>query len=67
MIMVTLGYVVANEGNQTYEVALRMRYLVAVLYTLSAVMQFVGLGLIYNLDKKTLAKMQEELSSKHAT
>ena len=66
MIMVTLGYVVANEGNQTYEVALRMRYLVAVLYTLSAVMQFVGLGLIYNLDKKTLAKMQEELSSKHA-
>ena len=66
MIMVTLGYVVANEGNQTYEVALRMRYLVAVLYTLSAVMKFVGLGLIYNLDKKTLAKMQEELSSKHA-
>ena len=62
MIMVALGYVGANEGNQTYEVAVRMRYLVAVLYTVSAVMQFVGLGLIYNLDKKTLAKMQEELA-----
>ena len=24
-------------------------------------MQFVGLGLVYNLDKKTLAKMNEEL------
>jgi len=65
MIMVALGYVGANEGNQTYEVALRMRYLVAVLYTVSAVMQFVGLGLIYNLDKKTLAKMQEELAARN--
>lgn len=61
VIMVALGYVGANEGNQTFEVALRMRYLVAALYLFSAVMQFVGLSLIYNLDKKTLAKMNEEL------
>lgn len=66
MIMVALGYVGANEGNQTFEVALRMRYLVAALYVLSAAMQFIGLGLIYNLDKKTLAKMQDELSSRKA-
>jgi len=64
MVMVALGYVGANEGNQTMEVAIRMRYLVAALYTLSAVMQFVGLGLIYNLDKKTLAKMQDELAAR---
>ena len=38
-----------------------MRYLVAALYLVSAIMQFVGLGLIYNLDKKTLAKMNEDL------
>ncbi len=64
VIMVALGYVGANEGNQTLEVATNMRYLVPGLYAFSAVMQFVGLGLIYNLDKKTLAKMSAEL--KHA-
>ncbi len=64
VIMVALGYVGANEGNQTAEVALRMRYLVAALYTVSAVMQFVGLSLIYNLDKKTLGKMKDELEAR---
>lgn len=67
VIMVALGYVGANEGNQTFEVALRMRYLVAVLYIVSAALQFIGLGLIYNLDKKTLTKMQEELAARKAS
>jgi len=66
VIMVSLGYIGANEGNQTFEVALRMRYLVAVLYIVSAAMQFIGLGLIYNLDKKTLTKMQDELTARKA-
>ncbi|MBQ8600464.1 MAG: MFS transporter [Clostridia bacterium] len=61
VIMAALGYVEADEGNQVFAVALNMRYLVAGLYLFSAVMQFVGLGLVYNLDKKTLAKMNEEL------
>ena len=30
-------------------------------------MQFVGLALIYNLDKKTLATMNEELAARKAT
>ena len=64
MIMVALGYVGANEGNQTAEVALRMRYLVAALYTVSAALQFIGLSLIYNLDKKTLEKMKEALEAR---
>ncbi len=64
VIMVALGYIEANEGNQTIEVATNMRYLVAYLYLFSAAMQFVGLGLIYNLDKKTLGKMNEELAAK---
>ncbi len=62
VIMVALGYVGANEGNQTAEVAMNMRYLVPALYTVAGVFQFVGLGLVYNLDKKTLAKMNSELS-----
>ncbi len=64
VIMAALGYVEANAGNQTFEVALNMRYLVAGLYLFSALMQFVGLGLIYNLDKKTLETMQNELSAR---
>jgi GPH family glycoside/pentoside/hexuronide:cation symporter len=62
--MVGLGYVEANKGNQIFEVALNMRYLVAALYSLSAVMQFIGLGLVYNLDKKRLAKMTDELAQR---
>ena len=46
--------------------ALNMRYIVAGLYLLAAVMQFVGLALVYNLDKKTLAKMNEDLAARKA-
>ena len=61
VIMVALGYIGENGGAQTAEVALNMRYLVAVLFLLSAVLEFIGLAVIYNLDKKTLAKMNAEL------
>ena len=44
--------------------ALNMRYLVAALYLVAAIMQFVGLALVYNLDKKTLATMNEELKAR---
>ena len=61
IIMVAFGYVGANEGNQAWEVAVNMRYLVAATFMFSAILQFVGLGLVYNLDKKTLAQMNSEL------
>ncbi len=61
IIMVALGYVGENEGNQLWEVAVNMRYVVAATYMFSAILQFVGLALIYNLDKKTLAQMNKEL------
>lgn len=61
IVMVALGYVGADEGNQVWQVAVNMRYLVAGTFLFSAVLQFIGLGLVYNLDKKTLAKMNEEL------
>ena len=61
VIMVAFGYVGANEGNQLWDVAVNMRYLVACTYLFSAILQFVGLGLIYNLDKKTLAQMNADL------
>ncbi len=61
IIMVALGYVGENEGNQLWEVAVNMRYVVAATYMFSAILQFIGLALIYNLDKKTLAQMNKEL------
>ncbi len=66
VVMVALGYVGANEGNQLWEVAVRMRYLVAATFLFSALLQFVGLGLVYNLDKKTMEQMNAELTERHA-
>ena len=65
IVMVALGYVGANEGNQLWEVAVRMRYLVAATFLVSALLQFIGLALVYNLDKKTMEKMNEELAARH--
>ena len=59
--MIWLGYVGANKGNQTFEVALSMRYLVAILFLLGSIIEFVGMFLIYNLDKKTLKQMSLDL------
>ena len=59
--MVAYGYVGADEGNQAWNVAINMRYIVAATYMVSAVMQFIGLALIYNLNKKTLAQMNKDL------
>ncbi len=66
VIMVALGYVGENEGNQLWEVAVRMRYLVAATYLVSAIMQFIGLGLIYNIDKKKLEEMNKALGRDEA-
>ena len=64
VIMTWLGYVGTLGADQTAETALNMRYLVAWLYLFSAAMQFVGLTLVYNLDKKSLEKMNAELSAR---
>ncbi len=64
IVMVAFGYIGANEGNQTMEVATNMRYLVPVLYLFSAIMMFVGLSLVYNLDKKKLDEMQADLAAR---
>ena len=48
----------------SWEVAVNLRTLVAALFLVSAVLQFVGLALVYNLDKKTLEKMNTELAAR---
>ena len=64
--MGVLGYVGENEGNQPFEVAQKMKWLVAALYTFSAIVMFVSIAFIYNLDKKKVAIMNEELSKRRA-
>lgn len=74
IIMNSLGYVnnaVDEFGNESidvtllsWDVAVNLRYLVAALFLVSAIMQFVGLGLVYNLDKKTLECMNAELEER---
>ncbi len=66
VIMVAFGYVGADEGNQAWHVAVNMRYIVAATFMFSALLQFIGLGVIYNLDKKTLNKMNDELAERKA-
>lgn len=68
LIMGALGYV-ENLGTigQSAETAKNMCWLVAGLYVFSAVLQFIGLAVIYNLDKDTTARMNEELSARRAS
>ena len=62
LLMGALGYVESlGTVGQSPETAQNMCWLVAGLYLFSAVLQFVGIALIYNLDKKTLEKMSKDL------
>ena len=74
-IMGTMGYVnnaidpatgaeFIDVTKIAWENALQIRGLVGILYLVSGIFIFVGLGLVYNLDKKTLAQMNEELEAR---
>ncbi len=66
LIMGWLGYE-ANLGTigQSATTSHNMCWLVAGLYMFSAILQFIGLAVIYNLDKKTLNQMTTELAQRH--
>ncbi len=65
LIMGALGYVSSlGTIGQSAQTAHNMCWLVAGLYLFSAVLQFIGLGVIYNLDKKTVEQMNAELAAR---
>ena len=65
LIMGVLGYVSdLGTAGQSAATSYNMCWLVAGLYMFSAVVQFIGLALIYNLDKKTMAKMNSDLAAR---
>ncbi len=67
LIMGVLGYnSELGTIGQSFETSHNMCWLVAGLYLFSAVVQFVGIAVIYNLDKKTLDKMSSELAERKA-
>ena len=62
-----IGYVESlGTIGQSAETASNLCWLVAGLYAFSAICQFVGVALVYNIDKKTLEKMQSELTERRA-
>jgi len=75
-IMQTMGYVNNSKPNAageftaidvtlfSWDFAVQVRGLVAALYMVAGVMMFIGLGLVYNLGKKKLAQMNEELEAR---
>ena len=52
--------------GQSAETAGKLCWLVAGLYAFSAICQFIGVALIYNIDKKTLATMKKDLAERRA-
>lgn len=67
LLMGALGYVSKLGTNgQTIATATNMCWLVAGLYLFSAVLMFISIAFIYNLDKKTLAQMEIDLKERHA-
>ncbi len=65
LLMGALGYIsdLGTEG-QSLETAQNMCWLVAGLYLFSAIVMFIGLKFVYNLDKKTMAQMNAELEER---
>lgn len=64
IIMGALGYDGALGADQPFAVAENMKWLVACLYTFSAIVMFVSITFIYNLNKKKVAQMTEALTAR---
>ena len=77
-IMGSMGYVNNSKPDASgafteidvtllsWDFAVELRQLIAILFLVAGIMMFVGLGLVYNLDKKTLAKMTADLEARKA-
>lgn len=66
MVATMLGYDAALKADQTAQVASNMRLLTGGSYLVSALMMFISIAIIFNLDQKTLAKMNAELEERRS-
>jgi len=60
VLMVMVGYD-ETLTTQTADVALNLRYVMTAFTLVSSILNFIAVKLIYPLDKKTLAQMNQEL------
>ena len=67
LIMGALGYDGSLGADQPFHVAENMKWLVAALYSFSAIVMFVSIAFIYNLNKKKVEEMNAELSERRAS
>ena len=68
LLMGALGYVSElGTGGQDADTAANMCWLVAGLYLFSALLQFVSLAFVYNLDKRTTERMTAELAERNGS
>jgi GPH family glycoside/pentoside/hexuronide:cation symporter len=71
VVLVLMGLLGYESGlgtiGQSLQTSHNMCWLVAGLYLFSAILQFVGVAVIYNLDQKTLAQMHKELAERKKT
>ncbi|MBQ7407599.1 MAG: MFS transporter [Clostridia bacterium] len=67
IIMKLLGYNGELGADQPFAVAENMKWLVASLYSFSAIVMFVSITFIYNLNKNKVAEMSDALEASRAT
>ena len=71
IVLVIMGWIGYNAklgvAQQSAPTAANMCWLVASLYLFSALLMFVSLAFIYNVDKKKHAQMTQELAERRAT
>ncbi len=64
LLMKAMGYNGALGAEQPFAVAENMKWLVAGLYTFSAVVMFIAVAVVYDLDKKKITKISAELAER---
>lgn len=70
IVLVIMGFLGYNSKlgtiGQSPTTALNMCWLVASLYMFSAILQLIGVAVIYNLDKKSVQQMHADLQERRA-
>lgn len=65
VLMTMVGYT-GNPAGETMAVATNIRYLVAGLYLAAGIIMFLGLGVVNNLSRQELARMNDERNARRA-
>ena len=66
VLAVAVGYNADLGPNQPEAVATSLKTLVIAINVVGALLQFISIAFVYNLDKKTVATMQAELEERRA-